>query len=63
MLVLTRKLGQTIVLNNEIEIVIVQIKGKQIRLGVKAPKETTIHRKEVQEEINHGINKNEKQRE
>lgn len=62
MLVLTRKLGQTIVLNNEIEIIVVQIKGKQIRLGVKAPKDTTIHRKEVQEDINNGINKDEKQR-
>lgn len=58
MLVLTRKLGQTIVLNNEIEIIIVQIKGKQVRLGVKAPRDTTIHRKEVQEEINNGEIKN-----
>jgi carbon storage regulator len=57
MLVLTRKLGQTIVLNNEVEITIVQIKGKQVRIGVKAPKDTSIHRKEVQEEINNGESK------
>jgi len=52
MLVLTRKLGESIVINNDITITVVQIKGKQIRLGVKASPDTTIHRKEVQETIN-----------
>ncbi len=59
MLVLTRKLGEKIIINNEIEIIVVQVKGKQVRLGVKAPKDTSIHRDEVQQEINDGINKDE----
>ena len=47
MLVLTRKLGESIAIDDHIKIVIVQIKGKQVRLGIQAPKETKIHREEV----------------
>ena len=47
MLVLTRKLGESIAIDDHIKIVVVQIKGKQVRLGIKAPKETRIHREEV----------------
>ncbi len=47
MLVLTRKLGETIAIDDHIKIVVVQIKGKQVRLGIQAPKETKIHREEV----------------
>ncbi len=47
MLVLTRKLGESISIDDNIKIVVVQIKGKQVRLGIKAPKETKIHREEV----------------
>ncbi|MFZ4712806.1 MAG: carbon storage regulator CsrA [Bacteriovoracaceae bacterium] len=52
MLVLTRKLGESIAIDDHIKIVVVQIKGKQVRLGIKAPKETKIHREEVYEAIN-----------
>ena len=45
MLVLTRKLGESITIDDHIKIVVVQIKGKQVRLGIKAPKETKIHRR------------------
>ena len=38
MLVLTRKLGESIAIDDNIKIVVVQIKGKQVRLGIKAPK-------------------------
>jgi len=51
MLVLTRKLGESIAIDDNIKIVVVQIKGKQVRLGIKAPKETKIHREEVYEAI------------
>lgn len=51
MLVLTRKLGESIAIDDHIKIVVVQIKGKQVRLGIKAPKETKIHREEVYEAI------------
>ncbi len=47
MLVLTRKLGESIAIDDHIKIIVVQIKGKQVRLGIKAPKETKIHREEV----------------
>lgn len=53
MLVLTRKLGESIAIDDHIKIVVVQIKGKQVRLGIKAPKETKIHREEVYKAIQH----------
>lgn len=51
MLVLTRKLGESIAIDDHIKIMVVQIKGKQVRLGIKAPKETKIHREEVYDSI------------
>ena len=47
MLVLTRKLGESIAIDDHIKVVVVQIKGKQVRIGIQAPKETKIHREEV----------------
>jgi len=51
MLVLTRKLGETIAIDDHIKITVVQIKGKQVRLGIEAPRETKIHREEVYQAI------------
>lgn len=51
MLVLSRKKGQSIMIGRDIEITIVDVQGEQIRLGISAPKNVTIHRKEVFEEI------------
>lgn len=47
MLVLTRKKNESIVINDDIEITIVDIQNDQIRIGIKAPKNVTIHRKEI----------------
>ena len=47
MLVLTRKLGESIAIDDHIKIRVVQIKGKQVRLGIEAPHDTKIHREEV----------------
>lgn len=47
MLVLTRKISETITIDDHIKITIVQIKGKQVRIGIDAPKETKIYREEV----------------
>ena len=47
MLALTRKKGESLVINNDIEITILEIRGAQIKLGVSAPKEVPIYRKEV----------------
>ncbi|MSP19367.1 MAG: carbon storage regulator [Bdellovibrionales bacterium] len=47
MLVLTRKIGEAIAIDDDIKIVIVQIKGGHVRLGIEAPRNTKIHREEV----------------
>ena len=51
MLVLTRKLGESIAIDDHIKIRVVQIKGKQVRIGVEAPMDTKIHREEVYQAI------------
>lgn len=51
MLILTRKKGQSIILNNNIEIVISAIDGDQVKIGISAPKEVSILRKELYEEV------------
>jgi carbon storage regulator len=51
MLVLTRKIGESIAIDDHIKITVVQIKGKQVRVGIEAPKDTKIHRLEVYEAI------------
>ena len=51
MLVLTRKAGESIIIGDGIEITVIETKGDQIKLGIKAPKEVDIHRKEVYEAI------------
>ncbi len=47
MLVLTRKLGESIAIDDDIKIVVVSIKGRQVRLGIEAPRDTKIHREEI----------------
>ena len=51
MLVLTRKKHEAIVINNEITVTVVEIIGDRVRLGVEAPKDVPIHRREVWEAI------------
>jgi len=51
MLVLTRKKNESIVIGDNIEISIIEISGDQVRLGIRAPKSVSIHRKEIFEEI------------
>jgi len=47
MLVLSRKKNESIIINNEITIVVVEIRGDKVRLGVEAPREVPVHRREV----------------
>jgi carbon storage regulator len=51
MLVLTRKVNEVILVNDNIEIKVVSIEGNHVRLGVNAPKDVTIHRKEIYDRI------------
>lgn len=51
MLVLTRKLHQSIIIGDGIEVVVLEVRGEQVRLGIKAPRDVTVHRKEIYEQI------------
>jgi carbon storage regulator len=51
MLVLTRKKNQSIIVGDDIEVTVIDIVGDQVRIGIKAPKNVTVHRKEVYLEI------------
>ena len=47
MLVLTRKVGESITIGDQIEVTIIEIKGDQVKIGIEAPKAVDIHRKEI----------------
>ncbi|MBD5522637.1 MAG: carbon storage regulator CsrA [Lachnospiraceae bacterium] len=51
MLALSRKKGEALIINNNIEITVLEIKGEQVKLGINAPKEVPIYRKEVYVQI------------
>ena len=51
MLILTRKIGESITIGDQIKIYVIDVKGRQVRLGIEAPTETTVHRSEVYEKI------------
>jgi carbon storage regulator len=53
MLVLSRKKNESIIINNDITVTVVEIRGDKVRLGIVAPKEVPVHRQEVYEAI-HG---------
>ena len=47
MLALSRKKGESLIINNNIEITVLEVKGDQVKIGISAPKEVPIYRKEV----------------
>ncbi|WP_460772475.1 carbon storage regulator CsrA [Microbacterium sp. GXF7504] len=47
MLVLTRRIGESVVIGGDIEVTVLDIKGESVRIGVKAPRETSIQRAEI----------------
>ena len=56
MLVLSRKKNESVVINNDIRIVVVEIRGDKVRLGIEAPREVPVHRQEVYDAIRlHGF--------
>ncbi|HMO16516.1 MAG TPA: carbon storage regulator CsrA [Oligoflexia bacterium] len=52
MLVMSRRKNESIIINNDITIVIVEIRGDKVRLGIECPREIPVHRKEVYDAIN-----------
>lgn len=56
MLILTRKIGESMVIGNDITVTVMGVKGSQIRIGIKAPKEVEVHREEVYQRISQGQN-------
>jgi len=55
MLVLTRKVGEEIVIGDDIHLMVVAIKGAKVRIGISAPKGVVVDRQEVREQRQHGI--------
>jgi len=51
MLVLTRRINESIVINDDISVLVVEIRGDRVRLGIEAPKDVTVHRKEIYDAI------------
>ena len=51
MLVLTRKVNQTIIIGDNVEVVVLEVRGEQVRLGIRAPRNVSVHRKEIYEQI------------
>lgn len=51
MLVLTRKVNQSIRIGKDIEVVVLEVRGEQVRIGIKAPKDVAVHRNEIYSQI------------
>lgn len=51
MLILTRRVGESVVIGNEVTVTVLGVKGNQVRIGVNAPRDVTVHREEIFERI------------
>jgi len=51
MLVLTRRIGETLTIGDDVRVTVIEIKGNQVRIGINAPKEVPVHRDEIYERI------------
>ena len=51
MLILTRRVGETVIIGNDVDVTVLGVKGNQVRLGVKAPREVSVHREEIFQRI------------
>jgi len=51
MLILTRRVGETLMVGEEVTVTVMEVKGSQVRIGINAPKEISVHREEIYQRI------------
>lgn len=57
MLILTRRVGETLMIGDDVSVTVLGVKGNQVRIGVNAPKDVAVHREEIYERIQRELGK------